>query len=285
MKLLPLYYRALLGLLLTSALQLTAHAESYTGDFDKDGWTDVISRNETTGKIRINYFTRGFTVRNFVDIGSVDMSYQMIGVGDFNGDGSPDILWRRKYDGMTGMWMMRGSTVDHWETLFNVGDNIWTAVAINDCNADGKADIVFQQSNGQFVIAYMNGSKIVSTYINNQMTAGELNNWTIVGSGYFPDNGLNRITLIIRNKADKGFLAGLHDVSGGGNYVRSSEMWIFREWEKFIGTGNAGEKYYRSIFKVDEVYDVLGACQFEVSGWMKLYHLTSLQGSWKGCLP
>jgi hypothetical protein len=48
----------------------------------------------------------------------------VVGVGDFNGDGTSDILWRNDASGHVGIWEMHdgtqtwhdlgGSGVDHW---------------------------------------------------------------------------------------------------------------------------------------------------------------------------
>ena len=40
-----------------------------------------------------------------------DLGWVMQHVGDFNGDGKTDILWRHSLTGEVGMWLMDGFTV------------------------------------------------------------------------------------------------------------------------------------------------------------------------------
>jgi len=39
-----------------------------------------------------------------------DLSWKIVGVGDYNGDGQPDILWQRKTSGHVGVWIMKNGT-------------------------------------------------------------------------------------------------------------------------------------------------------------------------------
>jgi len=39
-----------------------------------------------------------------------DANQRIAGVGDFNFDGKPDILWRYKSNGMLSFWLMNGTT-------------------------------------------------------------------------------------------------------------------------------------------------------------------------------
>ncbi|MFA7231601.1 MAG: hypothetical protein WC071_10055, partial [Victivallaceae bacterium] len=42
---------------------------------------------------------------NWAYFGNVPRAdWEIAGVGDFNGNGTSDILWRNKQDGFTGMW-------------------------------------------------------------------------------------------------------------------------------------------------------------------------------------
>jgi len=48
-------------------------------------------------------------------MGVVDPSeWQVVSTGDFNGDGTSDILWQRASDGLLGAWLMHGGAMIGW---------------------------------------------------------------------------------------------------------------------------------------------------------------------------
>src|SRR6266566_608903 len=65
------------------------------GDFDGDGRADILWRNSTTGENDI-FLVNGLTVaaRGLVNIVEPASSWELKGIGDFDGDGKADILWR-----------------------------------------------------------------------------------------------------------------------------------------------------------------------------------------------
>jgi len=68
-------------------------------------------------------------------------------VGDFNGDGKADILWRNTTTGAVAIWFMSGGAVVSVVSLGTVPVG-WTVAAVADFNGDGKADILWRDSAG-----------------------------------------------------------------------------------------------------------------------------------------
>ena len=82
------------------------------------------------------------------------------GVGDFNGDGTDDILWRQHGTGKLAMWIMKAGTIQSSVAAFN-GTNLsadWVIQEVADLDGDGKADILWRHSTGIVSIWLMDGA-------------------------------------------------------------------------------------------------------------------------------
>jgi hypothetical protein len=155
-----------------------------TGDFNGDGKSDILWR-DGTGNVAI-WLMNGTTVLNvnsaFVGlVPTATTTWQIVGTGDFNGDGKSDILWRDG-SGDVAIWEMKGTTVLNPNTagVGNVPTN-WSIVGTGDFNGDGKSDILWHDSVGDVAIWEMNGTSVL-----NPNTAGVGNVTTgfqIDGSG------------------------------------------------------------------------------------------------------
>jgi hypothetical protein len=140
------------------------------GDFNGDNKSDVLLRN-TNGTLG-EWFMSGSTIDSAQGISfdgapvTLPSSWSIVGVGDFNGDGMADILLRNT-NGSLGEWMMNGSQIESAEAVTFQGTAVslnssWTLAAIGDFNSDGKADLVWENSNGALAEWTMNGAAITS---------------------------------------------------------------------------------------------------------------------------
>lgn len=131
------------------------------GDFNFDGKSDALWRNENTGQ-HIIWFMNGTTVTSGSAHITVPASFRMAGVADFNDDGLSDIVWYDGNAGITDIWLMNGST--------RIGGNAyltmalpWELTALGDFNADGDPDILWRnQDTGANLVWYLNGANVVS---------------------------------------------------------------------------------------------------------------------------
>jgi len=190
-----------------------------SGDFDGDGKADILWRNKVTGEDYL-FLMNGTTVRagsgytNLVP----DLNWQIAGVGDFDGDGKADILWRNKTTGENYIFLVNGTTVLGASGYINsVPDPNWEIGAIGDYNGDGKADVLWRNVvTGDDYIFFMNGTVVlgISNYTN---TVSDLN-WLITGSADY--NGDGKADILWRNKTT------------GENYI------FFMDGTTLLGTSN-----------------------------------------------
>jgi hypothetical protein len=177
-------------------VQLTLRASgngAADGDFNGDGRSDVILQSSAGGII----VWRGQANGTFVEAAglaanSLDASWKVAGIGDFNGDGRDDILWRHS-SGVIGQWSgQSGVFTNNSGVAANPVDNSWSVAGIADYNGDGRDDILWRHSSGEIGqwLAQPNGS-----FSNNGGAAANLvdPSWTVVASGDFNGDGRSDI--------------------------------------------------------------------------------------------
>jgi hypothetical protein len=71
----------------------------------------------------------GATVLSAVGVGNVPTTWSIALVGDYNGDGMSDLLWRDNL-GNTAMWFMNGTTVASTAGVGNI-PTTWTVQSVN----------------------------------------------------------------------------------------------------------------------------------------------------------
>src|SRR2546422_291567 len=135
-----------------------------TGDFDGDGKADILWRNAVTGQNYI-YLMNGLTIASEGSVNVVDpvSGWQVQGIGDFDGDGRDDVLWRNLATGENYIWLMNGWTIASGGLIRTVADQAWQVKGIGDFDGDGKADILWRNTvTGEDYAYFMNGSAIAS---------------------------------------------------------------------------------------------------------------------------
>jgi len=128
----------------------TAWHVAGVGDFNGDGRDDILWRNDD-GQLSnwLGTATGGFTPNNANAAAIVPTAWQVIGTGDFNGDGRDDILWRHS-DGTLSNWLgtaAGGFTPNDANAAVAV-PLAWSVVAVGDYNGDGRDDILWRHTDG-----------------------------------------------------------------------------------------------------------------------------------------
>jgi hypothetical protein len=137
-------------------------------DLNGDGQTDVVWDRESTSNLdyrsqgqRQAWLSKGDgTFVKSANLGGLDGTvtdgYRLY-LGDFNGDGLPDILWDKEQErsnrstGTRVLWLNRGE--NQFTVIPNVGGADGSLVdyvpLLADFNGDGKADILWDKRNGE----------------------------------------------------------------------------------------------------------------------------------------
>jgi Tannase and feruloyl esterase/FG-GAP-like repeat len=130
-----------------------------------DSKGDIFWYNTSTGEVGM-WVMNGTKVVQSVDFGAVPSNWKIAGIGDFDGNGSTDILWRDT-SGNVGVWLLNGTSILSTSVIGNVPLN-WSIAQTGDYNGNGEADILWVDNLGNVAVWFMNGASIssVSNYGN-----------------------------------------------------------------------------------------------------------------------
>jgi hypothetical protein len=159
------------------------------GDFNADLQTDLVWRDQgNTGNVVIWYMNG--TVRQSSVLVTASpfpaLNWQIQGIGDFNADSKPDLVWRDQGNtGNVAIWFMNGSV--RQGSALVTGGNFpplsWQIQGVSDVNADTKPDLLWRDQGGTGNPAawYMNGVAKTGSALLNPSSFPNLN-WRIVGA-------------------------------------------------------------------------------------------------------
>jgi FG-GAP-like repeat len=123
-------------------------------DFDRDGDADLFWYNKRTGDTGLWEMQNGSYVRAITTPPNVpDSGWQVIGIRDFDRDGTPDILWRNTRTGSNGIWKMKGLAYDRAIDLPNV-DLKWEILGVGDFSGDGSPDLLWRNVTSQEMVIW-----------------------------------------------------------------------------------------------------------------------------------
>ena len=185
------------GTLSDPSLKITDLAGTVVASNDDSGSLDsqVTFTPTTTGTYYINAgaFAATSSYVGTYEV-SVSLASQPTGVasfpgtiGDFNGDGRDDLLWRHIGDGATVMWLQNGLNPSGGGATVWQHDTDWSIVGVQDFNGDGRDDVLWRNAQtGVTEIWHQNGLSPVS---GGTTSWQHDTSWMVVGTGDFDGDG------------------------------------------------------------------------------------------------
>ncbi|HVN36979.1 MAG TPA: VCBS repeat-containing protein [Myxococcota bacterium] len=131
-------------------------------DFTGDGISDLLVHGKN-GDLTV-WEMNGTQVVRHLSLAQLPAPWQLEAPGDFDGDGTTDLLWRNTSTGQLVVWLVRGGAVTTSAGL-DLPDVTadWTVVARGDFDGDGRDDIALAHPQQNLVdLVYLNGSQVVS---------------------------------------------------------------------------------------------------------------------------
>ncbi|MBW0005827.1 MAG: VCBS repeat-containing protein [Hyphomicrobiales bacterium] len=225
------------------------------GDFNGDGQANLLWRN-TNGSV-IDWTMNGsqITSSQNVTLGGTpvtpDASWNVAGIGDFNGDGKSDVLWQNT-NGSLIDWTMNGSQIASSQNVTLGGTPVapnssWSIAGFGDFNGDGKSDILWRNANGTLVDWTMNGSQIASSQdvtLGGNLAAPD-SSWSVAGIGDFSGDGKSDILwrntngTLVDWTMNGSQIASSQVVTLGGNPVSPDSSWQIAQIADFSGDGKS----------------------------------------------
>jgi len=136
-----------------------------SGDLNGDRKADLVLRDNTTNLIR-GMLLDGLAVTQEAAIegaGAVSTNWKLDGVGDLDGDGRAELVWRQPTLGIASAWFMNGLSRRFGTQLSSTVPANWSIIATPDLNADGKRDLLWRNSVTGAVDGWlMNGAQATS---------------------------------------------------------------------------------------------------------------------------
>jgi uncharacterized repeat protein (TIGR01451 family) len=167
-------------------------------------------------------------------------------VGDFDGNGVPDLVWQNTttrqvcvhYYGGAG-----GAVTSGWSWLASTGTPGWTVVAVADFNGDGHPDLVWENDTTNQVVVHYYGGAGGTTYLGwNWLNSAAVPGWQVVAVADFNGDGVP--DLVWQNTTTRQVSVHYYGGAGGAvligwNWLSSSNVpgWTVRAAADFNGDG------------------------------------------------
>jgi hypothetical protein len=128
-------------------------------DLDVDGHPDLIWQHVGNGQVAV-WFMTGQRVRSgeLLVPGQVsDLGWKIVGAGDVDRNGTPELFWHHSMTGHIAVWFMSGrvATSGHAISPDHVSDTAWQLRGVGDLDGNGSPDLIWQNTTTFQVAAWL----------------------------------------------------------------------------------------------------------------------------------
>jgi hypothetical protein len=129
-------------------------------DFDADGRTDLLFRQQGTGLAAL-WLVRGLgPATGFFLSGQAPPDWTVAAIGEFNGDRRADLVWRHRASGQTAVWLMDGPRMIT-QAMLPPSDSSWEVAGVGDWGEGRRSALLWRNSStGQNVVWIMRGTTV-----------------------------------------------------------------------------------------------------------------------------
>ena len=249
------------------AVEARAPVAAY--DFNDDGISDLLFQNtDATPQI---WLMNGTSALSETTLLTPPVQWKIVGSGDFDGDGSADILWLNTSTNQPGIWVMNGASLSGSVGLTTPPAS-WRIAGIGDVDGDGKADIIWQNADGTPGIWLMNGTSLASAVALQAVPP----QWRIVGTGDFNGDGKTDLLWDNTSTGQPGIweMNGTSIVSAVGLTPQPANMEIIGTGD-FTGDGDADILWLNTSTNAPTIWTMNG------TSVVSMTTLTAPPSSWR----
>ncbi len=150
-------------------------------DFNRDGNPDILLRHDL-GYVSLWLMNGTKKTKSLLLRGglAIPPGQKIVGIDDFNKDGSVDLLWQTTKTGAMRIWLMNGIK---FKKVIPFGYapapvSAWRVTGLVDLDGANSRDVLWQNTNGALFTWFLNGTNVVgSNYLNMSVPP----TWSIVG--------------------------------------------------------------------------------------------------------
>jgi hypothetical protein len=207
-----------------------------TGDFNGDHRDDILWRSDTGALSNwLGQANGGFFINDANALSFVGGNYwQIVGVGDFNGDARHDILWRNS-DGMISNWLgtlAGGFVINDANAAYDL-DAGWQVVGIGNFLTSQRDELLLRDAAGHLQLlgtTSAGGFQAVAMSPSNATT-----DWQVIGTADFNGDGLGDILW----RRNDGLFSNWLNVGGGAWQPNdaAAQAFVATEWD-IVATGD-----------------------------------------------
>jgi hypothetical protein len=201
--------------------------------------SNVLWQNQSTGLVG-SWLIQNSANTGWASLGTADpFTWKVVGVGDFNGDGTPDVLWQNQSTGLVGIWHIQNNTNAGWLSVGTADPLTWKVVGVGDFNGDGTADVLWQNQSTGLV-----GTWLMHNFVNTgwfSLGTADLFTWKVAGVGDFNGDGTADVLWQNQSTGLVGFWSIQNNTNAGWLSLGSADplTWQVAGVGDFNGDGTA----------------------------------------------